>query len=269
MNKQKITALTVELILRYYDNDVAPFLAHMDDNALWYGPAERQVLCGKAAMVAAWEAEDNPLTFTVDNIKTTAVSAGSSFCIVAVTFSVVTHYPNGNSLALDQRVVMTWRERTSAAGQGKRVKIPRILCCDITNPHPQSAEDVIYPVHSEQVFSNFIVDTSKGEHLYFHGMGSTEYYLRSSAVMWGDSCGKGMRCLLHLTDGSTVEVAASVRDIVEAHPSIFLRCHASHFVNPGYVKGIRRFTVTMMGDAELPIPEKSYTAFKRALKEFV
>lgn len=205
----------------------------------------------------------------MENLKTTAVSAGSSFCIVVEACSVITHYPNGNNLALDQRVVMTWCERLSAAGQGKRVKNPCILYCDITNPHPKSLEDGIYPVHSEQTISNFIVDTSEGEHLYFRGMGNMEYYLRSNSIMWGDSCGKGMRCLLHLTDGSTAEVAASVRDIVEAHPSLFLRCHASHFVNPGHVKGKRRFTVTMMGGAELPIPKKSYTAFRRALKEFV
>ena len=71
--------------------------------------------------------------------------------------------------------------------------------------------------------------------------------------------------MLHLADGTTAEVAISIREIVLAYPKLFLRCHASHFVNPNYVKSLRRFTVTMMDGAELPIPEKSYTAFKRAM----
>ena len=54
---------------------------------------------------------------------------------------------------------------------------------------------------------------------------------------------------------------------VNAHPTAFLRCHSSHFVNPNHVKSLRRFAVTMPGDQELPIPEKHYTAFKRALAE--
>ena len=52
------------------------------------------------------------------------------------------------------------------------------------------------------------------------------------------------------------------------YPTLFLRCHSSHFVNPAYVKSVRRFAVIMMGDTELPGPEKNYTAFRQALKDF-
>ena len=65
-----------------------------------------------------------------------------------------------------------------------------------------------------------------------------------------------------------MEVSQSIRDIVAAWPELFLRCHSSHFVNPFYVRGIRRFAVMMPGGTELPIPEKTYTAFKRALQAF-
>ncbi|MBQ9648006.1 MAG: LytTR family transcriptional regulator DNA-binding domain-containing protein [Oscillospiraceae bacterium] len=260
MNKQEIAALSAELILRYYDNDVAPFLAHLDDDVLWYGPAEGQFLQGRETMLAAWAGEDNSLTFTMGNLKTKTVSSGSSLCVVVLTFSVVTHYPSGNDLPVNQRVALTWCERK---------KVPRILCCDITNPHRKSAEDSIYFVHFEQVLSDLPTTPYLGERLRFRGMGSTEYYLYSNSILWGDSCGNGQRCLLHLTDGSEAEVTMSVRDIAAAYPSLFLRCHASHFVNPIHVTSLRRFAVTLMGGAELPVPEKSYTAFKRALNAFV
>ena len=143
------------------------------------------------------------------------------------------------------------------------------MLCDITNPHPQSTDHRIYPVHSEHVFKGFTTAPSTGERLRFHGYGNTELYILSSSVMWGDSCANGQRCLLHLTDGTTAEITMSVRDVVAAHPKQFLRCHSSHFVNPNYVKSLRRFIVTMIDGSELPIPEKTYTAFKRALNEFV
>ena len=266
MKKQEITDLSIELLLRYYDNDVSLLLDCVDDDVLWYGPAEGQFLRGRAAMSAAWAAENNPLTFTVDNLKTTTVSSGASLCIVAMTYSVTTHYPSGNDLPINQRLVLTWRARP---GRDRRSRYARIVCCDVTNPHPKSPEDAIYPVHFEQVYSGFAAAGGKSERLHFHGVGGAEYYLFSDSILWGDSCAKGLRCMLHLADGSTAEVALSVREIVAAYLALFLRCHASHFINPNYVKSLRRFTVTMLGGAELPVPEKSYTAFKRAMNAFV
>ena len=262
MKKQEITDLSVELLLRYYDNDVTLFLDCVDEDVLWYGPAEGQFLRGKADMTAAWAAENNPLTFMVDNLKTTAVSFGSSLCIIVMTYSVTTYYPSGNELPLNQRLVLTWRERPGTDRQSKRA---HIVCCDITNPHPKSPEDTIYPVHFEQVYSGFAAVRGKSERLHFRGVEGTEYYLLSDSILWGDSCARGRRCVLHLADGTTAEVAISTREIVLAYPKLFLRCHTSYFVNPNYVKSLRRFTVTMMDGAELPIPEKSYTAFKRAM----
>ena len=272
MNRQEITALSEELILRYYDNDVAPFLEHLDDDALWYGPAEGQILRGRESMVAAWAVEDNPLTFTVSDLRVTTVSPGPSLCIVVLHFSVVTHYPGGNDLAVSQRVTLTWYERPAVKEQGNQIKTPRIVCCDVTNPHPKSMDDSIYFTHIEQVLPDTVsmprLDGQRGERLRFRGIQGMEYYLYSNSIIWGGSCANGRRCLLHLAGGSTAEVAAPVRTIAESYPSLFLHCHASHFVNPVHVRSLRRFAVTMADGAELSVPEKSYTKFKKALNEF-
>ena len=268
MDRKKVTKLSVNLLLRYYDNDLSLFMECLDEEVLWYGPAEGQFLQGKKALVKAWGSENNPLTFTVNDLRSTTASVNSSMCIVVLSFSVVTHYPSGNDLAINQRIALTWCERSVADKNGKRIRQPRILLCDVTNPHPKSSEDVIYPVHFEQVDSGVVKVRKRGQRLHFTGPGSAEYYLFSDSVMWGSSCARGRRSELYLTDGSAVEVTMSVRDIVSAYPELFLRCHSSHFVNPAYVKGIRRFAVIMMGNTELPVPEKSYTAFRRALEDF-
>ena len=122
-----------------------------------------EFLRGKDAMVAAWASENNPLTFTIGNLKTELISPGPSLCIVIMLFYVVTHYPSGNDLMLNQRIALTWYERTVTDGQGKRSGQPRILLCDITNPHPQSKDDKIYPVHSEHVFTGFTTAPSTGD----------------------------------------------------------------------------------------------------------
>lgn len=269
MQQKAVAALTVELVLRYYENDVQPFLDHMDEDALWCGPAEGQLLRGRASMVSAWAAENHGLTFSVGDVRTATTAAGPAQCVVLMYFPVVTHYPSGNDISINQRVAMTWCERAVVDADGARHRVPRILLCCVTNPHPKSSEDTIYPVHFEQVFSGFVSTPEPGERLHFPGVGSEEFYLFSDSILWGDSCGQGRRCALHLADGTVAEVRRTVRDIVADHPGHFLRCHSSHFVNPRYVKSVRRFAVTMLGGVELPIPEKSYTAFKQALQAMV
>ena len=265
MNSKAISRLSADIILAYYDNNVDPFLDNVDEDVLWYGPAEGQFIRGRQAMIDAWAAEGQPLSFSVRNIGTTSVSRGTSLTVVVVTYCVITHYPSGNDIPIDQRITFTWCERYSRDERGKRISTPRILVCDITNPHPKSEEDQIYPVHFEQVYSNFTAAPALGERLRFRGMGNNEYFILASMVVWGESCGNGQRSILHLLDGKTVEVTVSIREITAEHPDLFLRCHRSYLVNPLHVTCVDRFSVTMRDGAKLPVPEKSYTAFKRAL----
>ena len=57
MNSQKIVDLTNDIVQRYYHNDIQPFLDHVDEQVLWYGPAKGQFLSGKQAILDAWSGE--------------------------------------------------------------------------------------------------------------------------------------------------------------------------------------------------------------------
>lgn len=72
--------------------------------------------------------------------------------------------------------------------------------------------------------------------------------------------------MVHTPDG-TVEVRTSISKLHSSYGHLFLRCHASYLVNPNYIRSIRRFCVTMTDGAELPIPERKYTAFRKQLDE--
>ena len=70
-----------------------------------------------------------------------------------------------------------------------------------------------------------------------------------------------MHSILHTADES-VEIFDKVIDLAKACPHLFLRCHQSYLVNPGYIRNIRRFKLTLSDGTQLPIPEKKYTAFR-------
>ena len=100
MNLQTMSSVSAELILRYYENEPMSFLEHMDDEAMWYGPAEGQFIRGREEMIRAWSREEHPLTFTVASMKTRANSAHPSSCNVMLTYTVVTHDPNGHDISV-------------------------------------------------------------------------------------------------------------------------------------------------------------------------
>lgn len=263
MNQQAVADRSAEIIMWYYENDYMPFLESFDDDALWYGPAEGQFIRGREAMIRAWQAEEHALRFTMGNLKVTHISAHPSFCDVMLTYTVVTHYPDGHDLSVYQRLQLTWCERRETDADGLTHKVPRILVCHISNPHGKHEDDVIYPTNYSQVYAGDRAQPQRGERIHFHGTDRADYFFLSDSVFWIEAVNGGKHSVLHTTGGD-VEIMATVASLAEKHPRLFLRCHQSYLVNPHYLRSIRRFAVTLTDGTELPIPEKKYTAFRAA-----
>ena len=261
MNQQAIAELTVELILRYYDNEPMPFLESFDDGGLWYGPAEGQFIKGRKAMIDIWSKDEHNLAFTVGDMKVESISAHSSSCNVMLSYPVVTHYPDGEDISLNQRGLLCWGERAITDENGGRRKEPRILVCHISNPHPKHDDDVIYPKRFRQVYSQRGVMPISGERIHFRGVDRSDYFYMSDSIQYIETGKGGMHSILHTADES-VEVFDKLNDLAKAYPHLFLRCHQSYLVNPYYIRNIRRFKVTLTNGVVLPIPEKKYTAFR-------
>lgn len=266
MNQQEIADLSADLIIRYYDNDVVPFLSHMDEDALWYGPAEGQFIRGRAAMFEAWDLEDHSLTFTMGNLKVTHVSAHPSTCEVMLTYTVVTHYPDGHDLSVFQRLQFSWCMRTVVDALGNRSRVPRVLMCHISNPHAKHEDDTIYGVHFDQIYAGSIAMPHKGERIHLHGADGSDYFFLSDSVLWVESTRGGKHSVVHTNDDA-VETRAPVSALERSYGHLFVRCHSSYLVNPTYIRTMRRFAVTMTDGTELPVPEKKYTAFRAQVEK--
>ena len=260
VNQQAVSELSAQLIIRYYENDYMPFLLHMDDDALWYGPAEGQFLHGREAMINAWNAEEHPLRFSLGNLEVTHNSSHPSHCNVVLTYSVVTHYPSGQDIALNQRTLLCWCERTIGDGES-RERVPRILLCDISNPHGKHEDDTIYPTNFENIYSGHHALAHSGKRLQFHGADRSEFFFLSDSVMWIEAAHGSKHSIIY-TDEGAVEVLSSVAELEKRYSRFFLRCHQSYLVNPDFIRSIKRFRLTLEDGTELPIPEKKYTAFR-------
>ncbi len=265
MNKQFIADLSRDLLIKYYDNDYMSFLNHMDDNGLWYGPYEGQFIRGRDNMIQAWNKEKHNLTFTIGNLNVESSSPSPYVCNVILSYTVVSHYPNGEDLSVFQRSCLVWCEVKVKDKSGNTKKLPRIVLCQITNPYGKHEDDVIYPVHYDQIYAGKDICPNKGERIYFKGSDRSDYYLLSNNILWIESI-TGRHCILHTTD-EAIDVIATINDLAGKFPHLFVRCHQSYLINPLFVKKIQRFKVTLSNNIELPVPEKKYTSFKKQIAE--
>ena len=268
MIRNEIADYSAELIIRYYENDYLPFLQSMDDDALWYGPAEGQFLRGRETMLRVWGAEEHNLRFTMGNLKVVHASTHPSFCNVMLTYSVVTHYPDGHDISVYQRLLLCWCERKEKDEAGNVHKVPRILVCHISNPHGKHEDDVIYPTNFSQVYAGSNALPQQGERIHFHGLDRSDYFYLSDSIYWIEAAAGGKHSILH-TVNDTVEIMATVASLEKTYPHLFLRCHQSYLINPHFLRNIRRFEVTLTDGSVLPIPEKKYTAFRAAAMQAI
>ena len=266
MNQQHIADLSADLIMRYYENDYMPFLLHMDDDALWYGPAEGQFIRGREEMIRIWQMEEHSLLFTLGNMEVTHITSHPAFCDVMLSYHVTTHYPDRDDITLFQRILMTWCERTVEDESGTKEHLPRILVCHISNPHAKHSDDTIYPKNFHEIYHAHLAPRPQGKRIHFHGLDRSDYFFLSDTIIRCEAAHGGKHSIICTAEGR-VEVMMSIARIEAQYGRLFLRCHQSYLVNPAFIRSIKRFKVTLADGAELPIPEKKYTAFRdRAIK---
>ena len=68
MSNLSLIERSSEILTKYYENDIQPFLDAMHPEILWIGPAENQIIPGKARLEAAFRAEQNTLHFELHDL---------------------------------------------------------------------------------------------------------------------------------------------------------------------------------------------------------
>ena len=259
MNVQKVADRTAEILNLYYNNEIEPFLSSCHDDVLWIGPAEKQVIRGRKNLMDAFHEEEHELKFSLNNLTLVPLATTSSTVVEVMTFMLVdTIWPDNSVSRVNQRMQFTWVEQKG---------VPKIRSVLISNAIEYDERDGIYPVHYDENYRKFVLTgETRSERIHVKGVDKNILYLNWSRVIYAESLGN--HSLIHTLD-QEVETTESLKTLEKRYEKMFLKCHESYMVNPAHVHSIRRFKMTVTGGRELPIPEKKYTALKKALQELI
>ena len=255
MNVSDLVNRSAYIINESYSNHIEPFLEAFHEDALWIGPAEKQVLRGRKAILEAFAREEHSLRFVLHDLQVLPLSVGSRHaCEIIAFYRVDTIWPDGSSNQVFQRVQLSWCLQKEE---------PRIRVCYISNAISYDERDAIYPIHySETHRAMTLAGESCMARLVFHSADKSLLYLNPAHILYIETHGR--HTLLHTTDG-TYESTEGLSAIEKRCPDSLLRSHQSYLINPKHVVQIQRFQLRLTDGTVLPVPEKKYTAVKAKL----
>ena len=143
MDTRKIVQKSVNVLVEYYENNIQPFEDAMDDDILWIGPLQGQMIRGKKNLVNTYALEEHDLTFDVFDMQASVVYSTKQHCEVLLTFIVDTHYPDQSVIRCHQRVLLSWQHYIEHTESGKRISHDLIHNCFISNAIPADTRDTI------------------------------------------------------------------------------------------------------------------------------
>ena len=253
MSPSELADLSANILAQYYDNHVQPFFDYCHDDIFWIGPAQKQVIQTKEALVGAFMKEQNNLRFAVYDLVAVPLQAARQAVEVLLFFTVETFWPDGSSNVVDQRINLTW---VPVDGE------PRILLCHISNAIAYDVRDNIYPVHFREGRPQTKSLSDVAEKIHFNGIQKSILCVNPDEILYIES--SGTHTIIHtlLQEFECTERLSRVAKRVE---KTLLRCHSSFLVNPMYVDSIDRFYLTMKNGENIPVPEKKFTAVRSAI----
>ena len=265
MKKEKLKDLSYRIITEYYNNNLDLFWEYLDDNVVWYGPAEGQKIISKKSMKDVWGKEKHNLTFTMSDIKVESFPINNNTCSVVMSYYVNTHYPNGIIHTHNQNINMIWITRRIEDSNQKIIKKSFIIQMFIANVHPKNEKDTIYAIHGHDEQVNQ-VETSKSKKIIIRSITGINYYLSINNIIWIEKANGGKHSIIH-TQNDSIECIEKTSNILKQSDNYFISPHISYLVNPMHIKNIERFKLTMNNNKTLSISEKKYTKFKSEVQK--
>ena len=258
MNKEtldKITMLTRECLVKFWQKDCEIFLKYMSSDVIWIGAQKNQFIRGydeAAKNIKSIVREMKKCSLTCQEFF--AASNSGKCCTIAGRYIATIESENDAPLKAQQRVTFVW-ELT----KDENIIKPEMKLIHISNPIGELSVD------SDENFVNKI-----GEMAYRYLNDKIEYIknekqisvydtdnnLRLISVFEIEYAESNKRSVLIYTTKGVIDAKIKWADFIKATDTSLIKVHRNYAVNPAYVMYINKNTLIMKSGAGIPIPKK-------------
>ena len=256
VTRNNLTEYAGYLIEEFYKNNLSPYYEALDDDVVWTGPMHNQMICGRANVIDNFEPEKNILSYSLGPVYSRFISMGKTHGETLSFFDRTATYPNGSTSEFHVLFHLSWVKR----------EVWKIEVISISVRPEMDSRDIIYPLHTQIYFeSNFSDKTNSNRLILREKDKNSTLFISPYEIQWVE--GSGHYSTIYFASAS-VTVKASINEIADMANGILIKVHSGYIVNPEYVRSIKRFSITLINNKKIPVPEKKYTEIKELLSEY-
>jgi len=268
LKEHDLIDLSTTLISDLYSHKLDHALDYIDDDVMCVGQFENMIFRGKDELLKKINMEPKDLHITLSTIISHTHRTSTKNIDIIMSFKIY-FSREGSMFEHNQIVHLTWAEKVILTPEGVSTKEPRIVSIHISNVSKMENQDY-EPILKNPFMSPpeiMLARTEQGMRVQVIGLDRATYFFLPSTIKWIESCDAGQHSCIHLIDREVICVN-NISSIAAAYEDILIRTHESYLVNPCFVTSIKRFSLTILGGIELPIPERKYTAVKKQIQTF-
>ncbi len=268
MKQKEISALSLRLIADFFDGSAEPLIGYLSEGVLWVGPKDNQIVRGKEELASILHHAKQHSRYTLSDISTQSAPVGKKGVNLLLFYDVIIRKPDGSTHIGRQRTLIAW-ELEKLSEQPDAEVGPRIVMILVSNAMAmlKTEDDLSLPDSAKSSVRAASDEDSLSRRILVRGIKDESHYLDAGSILYIESTDSSHHSLVHTTSGE-LPCLDRLTVLASQYSTQFLRCHASYLVNPYYVASLKRFSLTLSDGTILPVPEKKYTSFKKALNEW-
>ncbi len=256
-----------EIVLSFYNHGTSDFFDFLDDDVVWYGPMDGQIVEGKEKLMELFNSEKKTLKFNIENMHVKMIPLKVDSLIIVATYKLMAYYPSGKVVIYDQHLVVVLGRKKMADGS-YRWRCPIIHVSDILH---REKRDKLYLLNIDENekthFEELFYERRAVKKISFAGASGTNYFIAEDSIIFVEGA-KGVKSYVYTPEG-TLTVNHLIKDIESRLPDYYYRCHSSYIVNMKHITKISGYKIFLDTGHEIPVPVKKYAAVKEHVTAFM
>lgn len=260
-SEQEIIEKTKSVLHSFYSRDISTVVDSMDENCVWIGSYDSQYTYGKEAFIQETQSEGKELPVQILQEEYALIFHEKKYSAVYGRYTVVGEAKDGMILLAKVRLTFVWKQ------VGDILLAVHIHCADSKDVPLQYSNCKIENLSENLSWFEYIrkVDnnTSKSERILLKDRNGLIHTLLPLEILYVKANDK--ESIIYIGEKSFV-TKYSLRELQKLCPFL-LRTHKSYLVHPLYIRGIRRYTLTLHNQTELPVSKGQYMMIKNILSQ--
>lgn len=260
-SEQEIIEKTKTVLHSFYNRDIPAVVALMDEDCVWIGTYDSQYTYGKKAFLEETKPESKETAVQILQEEYGLLFHEKKYSAVYGRYTVAGEQDDGTVLLAKVRLTFIWKQ------VGDDLLAIHIHCADARDVPLQYESSKVEELSQTLSWFEYIrridTQTHQAERVLLKDRNGLVHTLLPMEILYVKASDKESTVY---TGAESFVTNYSLREL-EGQCPFLLRTHKSYLVHPAYIKGIRRYSLTLQNGVELPVSKGQYMDIKKRLSQ--